>query len=141
MAATRSSVPEPDLVTVPVPVAIGSDTVVLPVPSNVNANDPAMAFPEATLRSNVDEPTEVTVLAAVNVMGLVIVFAPSAERSAPLPPPVPAMSIAVSAIVKPVACDNSSRAPLATDVPADVAPSAAESPATTTPAEIVVVPV
>ena len=131
----------PDFVKVPLPVAIGSDTVVFPVPSNVNPNEPVNASPEATLKSRDAEPTDVIVDAAVSVTAPVMVLAPSADLMAPLPPPVPATSIELSAIVMPVACDSSSRAPLVIVVPVDELPSAAESPATTTPAAIDVTPV
>ena len=48
LTADNVNVPEPDFVNVPVDVAIGSATVVLPLPATVRANSPSTALPGDT---------------------------------------------------------------------------------------------
>jgi hypothetical protein len=48
LTADNVSVPEPDFVNVPVEVAIGSATVVLPAPATVSANSPSTPLPDNT---------------------------------------------------------------------------------------------
>ncbi len=53
--ADNVNVPDPDFVNVPVPVAIGSATVVFPTPSNVNPKAPLNALPDETSKVSVPE--------------------------------------------------------------------------------------
>ena len=46
LAPDNVNVPEPDFVNVPVAVAIGSATVVLPLPATVRANSPSTPLPD-----------------------------------------------------------------------------------------------
>ena len=48
LAPDNVNVPEPDFVNVPVAVAIGSATVVLPLPATLRANSPSTPLPDDT---------------------------------------------------------------------------------------------
>ena len=143
MTADKVNVPVPDLVTVPVLVAIGSATVVLPLPSKVNANVPAIALPDAT--SNVSVPSSDWIsLAAARVIApdKVLVSFPAVDklRTAPdelTPDPVIESG---SAIDSPVPLRWIAPPSFTVVVPA-VVPSDVFVVATIAPAETVVDPV
>ena len=139
------SVPVPVLVSVLLPVAIGSATVMLPVPPNVMLFVPLIELPDATL--SVSKPLSAIILLSLSSVINPLYRAAVAELlvKAPAPPaPVP-LSVKGSAVPS----ENPFRsrvAPEATIVPASVVPNGVfvappAAPSISVPSLIIVSPV
>ena len=120
-APERVSAPDPSLVTVPVLVAIGSATVMLPAPPKVRFWVPVIALPLATSRLRVPASELIRVVPA-NVTAPETVLSPLTFRKAPPElTPVPVRFKASAVLMPPV---SSSAPPLFTAVLPAVVPSA-----------------
>ena len=134
----KVTVPDPSLVTVPVPVAIGSATVMSPAPPMVRmVLLPLMPLPLTTSSVSVPawlwiEPSDASVIAPETVL------LPETLTNEPCPDPPLPLSVICSAIVLPPAMARVP--PLLTTVPAVVAPRAVSLLATRVPALMVVTP-
>ena len=127
---------------VPLPVAIGSSTVMLPAPSKIKLNDPVIALPVA--RSNTKIPaSDCTSVSAVSVINPESTLTPAVLTIAPLETrpetmPEPPTEIGSGTVMPPV---NESTAPLTTVVLPPVPPNAEPFVKVTVPELIAVDPV
>ena len=136
------NVPEPVLVSVPVLVAIGSATVVFPLPSTVRANVPTIALPDDT--SSVSVPSSDWIsLSAASVIAPVrlLVSAPAVDKLRIAPAELTPDPVIVngSAMDRPVPLKWTAPPSLIVVAP-EVAPSDVFVVATIVPADTVVKP-
>ena len=121
MFPDKVNVPDPALVKLPVLVAIGSATVILPAPLNVIAKVPVIALPEATLKVNKSVSDAIVVAAAIVAKPVRLLLPLMLRIAPPSLTPAPLTEMASAIVIPPC---KPSVAPEATVIPpADVPPA------------------